>query len=754
MLNITLTARPRGKDGKIPMAGVPFHAADAYIAKLVRAGYKVAICEQVSEPDNKGIVEREVVRVVTPGTLLDEDNLVRKEHNYLLSLAVSDTHVGVAAADVSTGLFQVTEIPLKEDSLVQVLRNELVRFTPSECIVSKKVYDTPEVLKTLVAQDGMVVFAYPDWEQFADRAERVIKQHFKVKSLRAFNLDTQPMALQAAAALLGYLKETQKEQLLHVNQLQSYEPDEWVVLDHATVMNLELFATIREREQRGTLIHLLDETCTAAGGRMLREWVRRPLRSQAKIEARLESVAELVEQPQFTTALREQLNPVYDIERILSKLSVGTANAGDLVNLKISLQSAQKIATQLKNAKCELLIELSESFSNQAWQVASLIERQLLEEPRLDIKAGGMFNLGVHPELDELRQDLTGNKTWLKEFREQERKQTGISNLKVQFNKVFGYYIEVSKGQLSSVPEHYERKQTLVNAERFVTPELKEKEQRILSAEDRIKDVELQLFEELSAQILEQVVVLQAAAHTLAQVDCLSTFAQLAVAYDYTKPTLTQDGGLEITGGRHPVVERLLDEKAFVPNDTSMHSERQLIVITGPNMAGKSVYMRQVALIVLLAHIGCFVPAEAARISLVDRIFVRSGAADVITAGLSTFMVEMVETAYILRHATNNSLVVMDEIGRGTSTYDGISIAWAVAEELVQASGAKPKTLFATHYHELQALAEEYPQQIHNAHMAIEEHKAEPIFCTNSCPVQPHTVMVWRWRSLPGCQMG
>lgn len=728
VLDIVLTKRPRGKDGHIPMAGVPYHAADSYIAKLVNAGHKVAICEQVSEPNSKGIVERDVVRIVTPGTILDEKSLQKNEHNYTMSLSLAPGKIGIAAADISTGDFQATEVTYT-DSFEEALQNELSRFPLSECIVHESVYNDIALLKLLTKGRSINTYPFAEWELFASDAEKTLKNHFGVTTLEGFGLTGRKEAAKASAALLGYLEHTQKDTVSHIQGIHTYVPEQYVRLDRNTITNLELFTTIREREHRGSLLSVIDHTSTAMGGRLLRSWMRKPLTQKDAITERLDAVEELLQNRTLREKIRTELVPLHDIERTLSRLSLGIGNARDLVSIKQSLIQAEKAHELLKGVQAPLLRHLYKSFPAHITEVIAYIEEHIEPDPPFDTKSGGMIRSGINKKLDTLRREANGGKEWIAEFEQEERERTGITSLKVKFNQVFGYYIEVSKANLALVPNDYVRKQTMVNAERFITEALKEYEEKVLTAEEKINKLELKLFFEVTEHILEKTDIIQKAALSIATLDCLLSFAETAERRRYTKPILTDDGRTELKDSRHPVVETLLEDEPFVPNDVRLNQDdHQMLIITGPNMAGKSVYIRQVALAVLLTHIGCFVPAREATISLVDSIFVRSGASDAITGGLSTFMVEMVETAHILSHATEKSLVIMDEIGRGTSTYDGISIAWAVAEYLVTEKNVAAKTLFATHYHELQALEERFPECIKNYQVAVENRNGIPNF--------------------------
>ncbi len=726
VLNIILTRRPRGKDGDIPMAGVPFHAADSYIAKLVKAGYKIAICEQVSDPSLKGLVERDVVRIVTPGTILDEKTLTAKEHNYVMSITLDDDTLGIASADISTGDFQATEIKYR-DNLSALISNELSRYLPAECILNNREYNSPVFLKLLTQDKSTNISCFDTYDAHANQAEKMLTAHFKIKNLRGFGLHDKPVASKAAAALLGYLSHTQKNHIGHITSIRTYTPHDHVVLDGSTITNLELFTTIRDHEEHGSFIECIDTTKTAMGGRLLRQWIREPLRNKKQIETRHSVVEALINNSQVRQNVATVLADLYDIERILSRLSVGIGNPHDLINLKQTLFSAQKIYTLLSEVKNTVIEELITQIPD-IKPVIDYIENYIVPEPPFDPKHGDLIKRGVDSKLDALHEEIRESKEWIANLESEERKRTGIGSLKVKFNSVFGYYIEITKSNLSSVPENYIRKQTTVNAERFITPELQKYEEIVLRGQEEINKYEYEVFLKTIEYVLGFTVKLQNLATNIATIDCLTSFATVALRERYVKPTLTSSGEIDIQDGRHPVVEQIR-EQSFVPNNTLLNEgENQLLLITGPNMAGKSVYMRQVALIVLMAHIGSFVPAKRASISLVDRIFVRSGASDSIGRGMSTFMVEMVETSYILHHATKNSLIIMDEIGRGTSTYDGISIAWAIAEYVVTNPDHAAKTLFATHYHELQQLESHYPEKIKNYHMAIEETSGNPVF--------------------------
>lgn len=733
VLDIALTSRPKGKDGRIPMAGVPFHAVDSYLAKLVKAGYKVAICEQVSEPDKYGIVDREVIRVVTPGTVTDEKALIKYENNYLISLSTDSKKLGLAIADLSTGQFQTTEYTL--GNIGHILINELSRLHPTECILSKRLYDDPALLKVLKSHKDLNIYCFHEWDEYARQSESYIKKHFGIHSLESFSLLEKPLAIEASAALLGYLKSTQKDQIKHIKKITTYSTDNYVHLDRSTIVNLELFSTIRDQEKKGSLIEILDETITAMGGRKLRELLRQPLTNKEEITERHNAVEELLNHRQQRAALQDQLKQIADIERIVSRLSIGVGNARDLITLKNSLITVYRIKHTYLIFSASVLRKIQHNISPEIHNVINIIETYIKDEPNIDIKSGNLIKDGIHKELDHLRKLVNGSKNWITKLEEEEKKRTGIGSLKVNFNKVFGFYIEISNANLHLVPKEYMRKQTLVNGERFITPELKEKEETILKAEEKMNDLEYELFQLTLKKILQSVSAIQQTAQAIALLDCFLNFAFIAEKNNYCRPKLVDERKISISGGRHPVVEQLLEGNEFVPNDTTLNdTDHQLLIITGPNMAGKSVLIRQVAILVLMSQIGSFIPARDAEICVVDRIFVRSGASDMITSGLSTFMVEMIETAQILHHATKNSLIIMDEIGRGTSTYDGISIAWAVAEYLVTNPHTSAMTLFATHYHELQSLEKAHSHKIKNYQMAIQQHNGEPIFLHTIVP--------------------
>lgn len=732
VLDITLTSRPRGKDGKIPMAGVPYHAVDNYIAKLIRAGYKVAICEQVSEPDRYGIVDREVIRVITPGTVLDEKALEKKENNFLISLLIEGASFSISSVDISTGQLETKEVLF--DDLASSLSNELARINPSECILPPKHYNSPEILKLLKQQKNLNIYCYFNWEKYARIGEKFLKDHFKIKTLESFDIANKPLSIKTSAVLISYLKETQKDKIGHIKKISTSNDSQYVLMDRSTITNLELFTTIREHDIRGSFLNVVDKTLTAMGGRMMKSWILHPLRDKKEIIKRYDGVEEFIKNSTLKKEITKRLEDINDVERTFSRLSVGIGNARDMISLNESLKKYIYIKHKLINSKAKINQNIQRDISTKLNNLVSLIEETILPEPSITVKEGGIIKDGVNEKLDELRVLIGKGKEYILDLESRERERTGIASLKVRFNQVFGFYIEISKSNLHNVPKDFIRKQTLVNAERFITPELKEHEEKILKAEEETKRIEYEIYQKVLSEVLSFTDDVQKASAAIARLDCIISFAEIASKNNYIRPKLLYSGEMEIKKGRHPVVEQLLDEMHFVPNDLKLNNINQhLLIITGPNMAGKSVFIRQTALIVLMAQMGSFVPAKRALLSIVDKIFVRSGASDVITSGLSTFMVEMVETAYILNHATKDSLIVMDEIGRGTSTYDGISIAWAVAEHLASMK-KPPKTLFATHYHELQDLEKEYPNKIKNFHLSVKEEQGVPVFLHTILP--------------------
>lgn len=734
ILDIVLTSRTRGKDGRIPMAGVPYHALDSYLAKLIKAGYKVAICDQLEESDGRNLVKREVIRVVTPGTVLDEKSLDQKQNNYLMSLVLEKDCLGIAISDLSTGEFQTEQFKIKISAKTEkswawlkIIQQQLAQKSISEVILPDNLYQNPQLIKTLKSFPNLVVFKQNQSESLNEINES-LKTQFNNFNQYQLNFKTKICSLKASFNLLKYLQATQKQDLSHLKILIPIKQKNCFELDPATIENLELFTTVKNNQKYGSLIHLLDETQTAMGGRMLRSWLAKPLKKISLIKQRHQAVALLIDQPLLREKLVDRLKQINDLERLCSRLVLNLGTPKDLIKLNQSLNFISQIREILAPLDQKLLNALQAQLDPKLDDLAKLLSKTIILEPTLDPKQGGFIKTGINAELDQLLSTLKNNKQWLLDFEQQERQKTGISSLKVRFNKVFGFYIEISKANLDKAPANYDRKQTLVNAERFSTPALKEHEEIILTAQEKSAQIEYQIFLATIEEVVAHLSLIKQASQSIAQLDCLVNFAQLAQKYDYHQPKISNNYQLKITNGRHPVVEKILSDEAFVPNSVELSKDQQLLVITGPNMAGKSVLIRQVALIVLLAQIGSFVPADEVEIGVVDQIFVRSGASDAISAGLSTFMVEMTETAYILNNTTEHSLIVMDEIGRGTSTYDGISLAWAIAQYLVQTPDKQAKTLFATHYHELQSLAEKFPDKIKNFSMQIATYQDEPVF--------------------------
>ncbi|MCC5848467.1 MAG: DNA mismatch repair protein MutS [Verrucomicrobia bacterium] len=697
ILEITLTKRQ-----KVPMCGVPFHSADGYMAKLIRAGKKVAICDQVENPaEVKGIVRREVVRIVTPGTVIEDNVLESSRANYLAGLHLSRKRWGMALLDISTGDFRV-----EESDRLQTLLDSLTAAGPAELLVAEEeIPHWPQEIR----QIAPVLTPYEDWTFEGDAAADLLTRHFQVQSLEGFGCQHLGPALGAAGAVLHYVTHKLHNRIEHIRRIQVRNPDDFMMLDEATSSNLELVdpRDSRPAHRSPTLLKVIDSTRTALGARLLRAWMQRPLTRLDQIRDRHDAVSALLDQRAAFRSLREQLGEVKDLERLLTRLHSGGGNPREVQTLSQSLRALPTIKeTLLAVGHAPRLKALGETLCPLP-ELTEAIDTALVDEPPVNLKDGGVIRNGVHPELDELRNASTEGRQWLAKFQADEQSRTGIKSLKVRHNKVFGYYIEVSKANMDLVPEDYQRKQTLANAERFITPALKEVENKILGAHERAVNLEQELFAELREKVLAHTNEIQQSAGALAELDVLACFADRAMTLRYVRPEMREGDALDIRDGRHPVIETLEDSERFVPNDTSLDTrEQQLHILTGPNMAGKSTYIRQVALIVILAQIGSYVPASEAKLCVVDRVFTRVGASDDLARGRSTFMVEMQETANILNNVTPRSLVILDEIGRGTSTYDGISIAWAVAEHLHQLPACKAKTLFATHYHELTQLPE------------------------------------------------
>ena len=713
-LEITLTGKDCGMEERAPMCGVPFHSANLYISKLIQKGFKVAICEQVEDPKTaKGIVRREVVRVVTPGTLVDEALLDEKNNNYLAVVYTGDTGSGIAFCDISTGEMYATQVT-EPSSIV----NEMARYEPAEILANGAAY---QLCGRMIFDRFHVRVQDCDDSLFETEApQKKVLDQFGRKNLSELKLDQMPMAVIVVSAMLKYLEHTQKNQLTFLNTLNTYSVEQYMDLDLSTRRSLEITETMRDKAKRGSLLWVLDQTKTSMGARLLKQWMEKPLVNRIEINRRLYSVRELVDHPILRDDCIAVLAGIYDISRIISRISLGSVTPRDFVSLKHSLLQLPELSYVLSQTQSAMLADLAKDF-DLLEDVRDLLERGIMDEPPANLRDGGVIKTGFHEEIDTLRRAMTEGKQWIAALESEEREQTGIKNLKVGFNKVFGYYIEVTKSNLKDVPPTYLRKQTLANCERYITPKLKELENTILGASERIVSLEAHVFEQIRDRAAQELPRLKKAAHIVSQTDVLCALAEVAAKNNYCMPEVTESGVLEIQDGRHPVVEKMLSNALFVPNDTQLNmDDSRMVILTGPNMAGKSTYMRQVALITLMAQIGSFVPARSAKIGVVDKIFTRVGASDDIASGQSTFMLEMTEVSNILQNATNRSLIILDEIGRGTSTFDGLSIAWAVAEYVLNKRRVGAKTLFATHYHELTQL-EESLEGIKNYRIAVKK---------------------------------
>ncbi len=700
-LEITLTGKDWGQEERAPMCGVPFHSADSYIARLVEKGYKVAICEQVEDPKlAKGIVKRDVIRVITPGTMLDQTVLDESKNNYIMAVYGEKGGYGLAVCDVTTGEFQVTQFPTILAS--QKILDEIARFSPAELICNEGLKEHP--IAEEIKKRFQIYLNDIDERMFSFRtAKKTLTDHFRVASLDGFGLEKKNQAVSAAGGLMWYLIETQKNGLEHISALKYYTTGDFMPLDIASRRNLELTETMREKNKRGSLLGVLDETKTAMGARMMRKWVEQPLLQADEIRKRLDGVEELKDDLFLREEIKDVLRTMYDFERIMSRVVYQNANARELAMLKNSIANLPLLKNILSRCKSDCLRELYEKL-DPLENIHELIEKAIVEDPPFSVREGGMIREGYCDELDTYSRAKKEGTSWIHQMEEEEREKTGIKNLRIRYNKVFGYYLEVTKSNLEDVPDNYIRKQTLANCERFITPELNDLAELILGSEEKIVALEYDLFTEIRNAVAAEVERIQRCAHMISVLDVLQSLAEVAAARNYVKPVVDDGDVIDIKGGRHPVVEKLM-EGQFIPNDTYLdNGETRLAIITGPNMAGKSTYMRQTALIVLMAQIGSFVPADSAHIGIVDRIFTRVGASDDLSAGQSTFMVEMTEVANILHNATSKSLLILDEIGRGTSTFDGLSIAWAVLEYVADPKVIGAKTLFATHYHELSEL--------------------------------------------------
>lgn len=721
-LEITLTGKSCGLEERAPMCGVPYHAAEGYLNKLVSRGYKVAICEQVEDPKlAKGLVKREVTRIVTPGTNLCINGDERC-NNYLMSIAYFAGKIGLSIADVTTGDYFLTEV----DSNKKLI-DEIMKYSPKEIICNQAFYVSGLDLDDLKNRLGISIYALEPHFYDEDNCRKCLMKHFKTTTLSGLGIEDFQSGFIAAGSLLQYLYDTQKNGLAHFTHIYPYLTNAYMLLDSSTRRNLELCETLREKQKRGSLLWVLDKTKTAMGGRTLRTWIEQPLIQKAEIEKRLDAVSELCKDGVSRDEIREYLNPIYDLERLLGKVSYGSANPRDLIAFRNSLQMLPAIKTVVSGFEKEYLQELALQI-DPLDDLYQLIDASILEEPPIATKEGGIIKDGFHPQVDSLRQAKSEGKNWLAQLEEEDRERTGIKNLKIKYNKVFGYYFEVTNSFKDMVPEDYIRKQTLANAERYTTPKLKEMEDTILNAEDKLFALEYELFCTIRDKIGEEIERIQKTAKAIAILDTLTSFAIVSEQNRYVRPKLNEKGVINIKEGRHPVVEKMIVNDMFINNDTYLDNNKHCVsIITGPNMAGKSTYMRQTALIVLMAQIGCFVPAGSANIGIVDRIFTRVGASDDLASGQSTFMVEMNEVANILRNATSNSLLILDEIGRGTSTFDGLSIAWAVIEHISNTRILGAKTLFATHYHELTEL-EGKINNVNNYCIAVKEQGDDIVF--------------------------
>ena len=722
-LEITLTGKNCGQEEKAPMCGVPYHAVEGYLNRLVAKGYKVAICEQVEDPKTtKGIVKREVVRIVTPGTNLDTQALDETKNNYIMCIVYIADRYGVSVADISTGDYFVTEIP---DSAK--LLDEIYRFSPSEIICNEAFYMSGVDMDGMKDRLGITIYSLESWYFDDEVCRKKLLEHFEVSSFAGLGLADYDCGIISAGALLQYLLETQKNSLSNLTHITPYAAGKFMMIDSSTRRNLELCETLREKQKRGSLLWVLDKTKTAMGARTLRKYVEQPLIDKTEIIRRLDAVQELKEQAISREEIREYLSPVYDLERLITKIAYGSANPRDLTAFRSSLEMLPALLYILQEMKAELLKDLAVDL-DPLEDLCILVKKAIREDPPIAMKEGNIINDGYNEEVDKLRRAKSDGKDWLAKLENDEREKTGIKNLKIKYNKVFGYYLEVTNSYKEMVPEYYTRKQTLANAERYITPELKELEDMILGAEDKLYALEYELYSEVRDLIASQIERIQKTAKAVAALDAFASLALVAERNNYVRPKINEKGVIDIKEGRHPVVERMIPNEMFISNDTYLDDKKHRIsIITGPNMAGKSTYMRQTALIALMAQIGSFVPAKSANIGLSDRIFTRVGASDDLASGQSTFMVEMTEVANILRNATSKSLLILDEIGRGTSTFDGLSIDWAVIEYISDSRLLGAKTLFATHYHELTEL-EGKIDNVNNYCIAVKEKGDDIVF--------------------------
>ena len=724
-LELTLTGKDCGQEERAPMCGIPHHAAEVYIARLIAKGYKVAICEQLEDPKTaKGIVKRDVIRVVTPGTVMESNLLEEKKNNYIMSIYKNGIYFGMSVCDLSTGDFRMTQI--RDTNNFAMLMDEISRYAPSEIVVNELMFNSTEEIAKIKERFETYISKSNGFSQNVDE----IKERSRIVNeddQEIEKLDDYILAITAANGLIAYLIETQKNSLEYLNKILLYNTSKYMSLDINARRNLEITEKLRDKSKKGTLLWVLDKTSTSMGGRLLRRWLNDPLIDECHINRRLESVKELKEDIMLRGDIVDSLKKVYDIERLASKISYGSANGRDLISLKNSTAQLPGIKAVLSRAKSQMLKDLYTEL-DELQDIYEIIDKAIVDEPPISVKEGGLIKLGYDEEIDRLKTATTDGKNWVLKLEAEEREKTGIKGLKVGFNKVFGYFIEVTKSNLSQVPDRYIRKQTLANCERYITEDLKRLENEILGAEEKVINLEYNAFVGIRDEIEKNVQRVQKSANIISILDVLASFATVADDMNYVMPIVDNSGVIDIKDGRHPVIEKIIGGSEFVPNDTYLDKgENRLSIITGPNMAGKSTYMRQVALITLMAQCGSFVPASYARIGVVDKIFTRVGASDDLSMGQSTFMVEMMEVATILKEATENSLVILDEIGRGTSTYDGLSIAWAVAEYIADKEKCGAKTLFATHYHELTQL-EDKLEGVKNYSIAVKEKGEDIIF--------------------------
>ena len=724
-LELTLTGKDCGQEERAPMCGIPYHAAETYVARLISKGYKVAICEQLEDPKTaKGIVKRDVIRVVTPGTVIESNLLEEKKNNYIMAIYKNGIYFGMSVCDLSTGDFRMTQI--RDTNNFAMLMDEISRYSPSEIVVNELMFNSTEEIIKIKERFETYISKSNGFSQNVNEIKersRIVNEDDK----EIEKLDEYILAITAANGLIAYLVDTQKNNLEYLNKILLYNTSKYMSLDINARRNLEITEKLRDKSKKGTLLWVLDKTSTSMGGRLLRRWLNDPLVDECHINRRLESVKELKEDIILRGDIVDSLKKVYDIERLASKISYGSANGRDLISLKNSTAQLPGIKTILSKAKSQMLKDLYGEL-DELQDIYAIIDKAIVDEPPISVKEGGLIKLGYDEEIDRLKTATTDGKNWVLKLEAEEREKTGIKGLKVGFNKVFGYFIEVTKSNLSQVPDRYIRKQTLANCERYITEDLKRLENEILGAEEKVINLEYNAFVEIRDEIEKNVQRVQKSANIISILDVLASFATVADDMNYVMPTVDNSGIIDIKDGRHPVIEKIIGGSEFVPNDTYLDKgENRLSIITGPNMAGKSTYMRQVALITLMAQCGSFVPASYAKIGVVDKIFTRVGASDDLSMGQSTFMVEMMEVATILKEATQNSLVILDEIGRGTSTYDGLSIAWAVAEYISDKEKCGAKTLFATHYHELIQL-EEKLEGVKNYSIAVKEKGEDIIF--------------------------